>query len=43
MATHAVLYLDDVNEDGGEAVEGGAAPHCLEVGTDGGKQGQSHL
>ena len=39
----ATLHLDDVDEDGGEAVEGGAAPHCLEVGAEGSKQGQSHL
>ena len=41
---HSVtLHLDDVDEDGSKAVEGGSAPHRLEVGADGGKQGQSHL
>ena len=43
QCTYVTLHLDDVDEDGGEAVEGGAAPHRLEVGTQGGKQGQSHL
>ena len=37
------LHLDDVDEDRGEAVECGATPHCLEVGAEGSKQGQSHL
>ena len=40
---YITLHLDDVDEDGGEAVEGGAAPHCLDVGAEGSKQGQSHL
>ena len=37
------LHLDDVDEDRGKAVECGTAPHRLEVGAEGSKQGQSHL
>ena len=40
---NVTLHLVDVDEDGSKAVEGGSAPHRLEVGTDGGKQGQRNL
>ena len=42
-ALRHMYYLDYVDEDGSEAVQGGAAPHCLEMGADGSKQGQGHL
>ena len=43
MHSVCMPHLDDVDEDGGEAVEGGATPHRLEVGTECGKQSESHL